>query len=105
MEIRGVFIEDTFAEAFGMRAARVVITGRTLRWAREAATKFTGFATSVIACKCEAAIERELTSDETPDGRPVASRLASWAEVEAMVSVMGDEGGGMFELAQEPAAR
>jgi formylmethanofuran--tetrahydromethanopterin N-formyltransferase len=64
-----VHIEDTFAEAFGMRAARVVITGRTLRWAREAAMKMTGFATSVIACKCEAAIERELGPDETPDGR------------------------------------
>jgi formylmethanofuran--tetrahydromethanopterin N-formyltransferase len=34
MEIRGVFIEDTFAEAFGMRAARLIITARTLRWAR-----------------------------------------------------------------------
>jgi formylmethanofuran--tetrahydromethanopterin N-formyltransferase len=70
VQIRGVFIEDTFAEAFGMRAARIVITGRTPRWAREAATKLTGFATSVIACKCEAAIERELGPDETPDGRP-----------------------------------
>ena len=29
MNIRGVFIEDTFAEAFTMRVARVVITGRT----------------------------------------------------------------------------
>jgi formylmethanofuran--tetrahydromethanopterin N-formyltransferase len=75
VEIRGVFIEDTFAEAFGMRAARVVITGRTLRWAREAAIKFTGFATSVIACKCEAAIEQELSADETPDGRPGVSAL------------------------------
>ena len=63
MEIRGVFIEDTFAEAFGMRAARLVITARTIKWAREAALKLTGFATSVIACKCEAAIERELTPD------------------------------------------
>jgi formylmethanofuran--tetrahydromethanopterin N-formyltransferase len=70
VEIRGVVIEDTFAEAFGMRAARVVITGDTLAWAREAAVKMTGFATSVIACKCEAAIERELPADETPDGRP-----------------------------------
>jgi formylmethanofuran--tetrahydromethanopterin N-formyltransferase len=70
MEIRGVFIEDTFAEAFGMRAARVVITAKTLRWAREAAVKLTGFATSVIACKVEAAIERELIPDETPDSRP-----------------------------------
>lgn len=70
MDIRGVFIEDTFAEAFGMRAARVIITGKSLKWAREAGTKLTGFATSVIACKCEAAIERELAAAETPDGRP-----------------------------------
>ena len=70
MEIRGVHIEDTFAEAFGMRAARVVVTGKTRKWARDAATKMTGFATSVIACKCEAAIERELEPDETPDARP-----------------------------------
>jgi len=27
MNIRGVLIEDTFAEAFTMRAARLVITG------------------------------------------------------------------------------
>jgi N-acyl-D-aspartate/D-glutamate deacylase len=45
------------------------------------------------------------TNHETTDGRPVASRLATWAEVEALVGVMGDIGGGMFELAQEPAAR
>jgi formylmethanofuran--tetrahydromethanopterin N-formyltransferase len=70
MQIRGVRIEDTFAEAFGMRASRVVITAKTPRWAREAALKMTGFATSVIGCKCEAAIERELPADDTPDGRP-----------------------------------
>jgi formylmethanofuran--tetrahydromethanopterin N-formyltransferase len=70
VDIRGVLIEDTFAEAFGMRAARVIITARTLRWAREAALKLTGFATSVIACKVEAAIERELTPADTPDARP-----------------------------------
>lgn len=75
MEIRGVHIEDTFAEAFGMRAARVIITGRTEKWALAAATKLTGFATSVIACKCEAAIERQLTPDETPDARPGVSVL------------------------------
>ena len=58
-----------------MRAARVVITARTMKWARAAALKLTGFATSVIACKCEAAIERELTPDETPDARPGVSAL------------------------------
>lgn len=75
MEVRGVAIEDTFAEAFGMRAARLVITAVSARWAREAALKLTGFATSVIGCKCEAAIERELSETDTPDGRPGISVL------------------------------
>jgi len=75
MKINGVPIEDTFAEAFTMRVARLVITGRNARWAREAAVKLTGFATSVIGCKCEAGIERELSESETPDGRPGISVL------------------------------
>jgi len=75
VKINGVAIEDTFAEAFTMRVARLLITGRTLGWAREAAVKLTGFATSVIGCKCEAGIERELRDDETPDGRPGVSVL------------------------------
>jgi len=75
MKIRGVFIEDTFAEAFTMRVARIVITGRSLRWVRAAALKLTGFATSVIGCKVEAGIERELVPGDTPDGRPGVSVL------------------------------
>jgi formylmethanofuran--tetrahydromethanopterin N-formyltransferase len=68
--INGVAIEDTFAEAFPMRATRVVVTAPEPVWARTAAVAMTGFATSVIACGCEAGIERELTPEETPDGRP-----------------------------------
>jgi len=75
MNINGVAIEDTFAEAFTMRVARIVITGRNAKWAREAALKLTGFATSVIGCKCEAGIERALPEGETPDGRPGVSVL------------------------------
>lgn len=75
MNLRGVLIEDTFAEAFDMRAARVVVTAVNARWALAAARALTGFATSIIACKCEAAIERELTPEETPDGRPGISAL------------------------------
>jgi formylmethanofuran--tetrahydromethanopterin N-formyltransferase len=82
--IRGVHIEDTFAEAFGMRAARVIVTGRTIKWAMAAATKLTGFATSVIACKCEAAIERQLTPDETPDARPGVAVLFFAMDSEGM---------------------
>ncbi|HYL20889.1 MAG TPA: formylmethanofuran--tetrahydromethanopterin N-formyltransferase [Gemmatimonadales bacterium] len=75
MNINGVAIEDTFAEAFTMRVARIVITGRSAKWAREAALKLTGFATSVIGCKCEAGIERAMGAAETPDGRPGLSVL------------------------------
>jgi formylmethanofuran--tetrahydromethanopterin N-formyltransferase len=75
MKIRGVVIEDTFAEAFTMRVARIIITGSSMRWVRAAALKLTGFATSVIGCKVEAGIERELAASATPDGRPGASVL------------------------------
>ena len=71
----GVKIVDTFAEAFGMRAARVVITARSPVWARTAAQSMTGFATSVIGCKVEAGIEADLPPQETPDGRPGVSVL------------------------------
>jgi len=70
MIVNGVAVDDTFAEAFGMRATRIVVTALETRWALHAAHTATGFATSVIACGCEAGIERELTCDETPDGRP-----------------------------------
>jgi formylmethanofuran--tetrahydromethanopterin N-formyltransferase len=71
----GVRIVDTFAEAFGMRAARVVITAQTSEWAQTAARSMTGFATSVIGCKVEAGIESEIAPEETPDGRPGISVL------------------------------
>ncbi len=75
MIINGVAIDDTFAEAFGMRATRILITALDLKWAYHAARAATGFATSVIGCGCEAGIERELSAGETPDGRPGVSVL------------------------------
>ena len=42
---------------------------------------------------------------QTSDDRPVASRLASWGEVDALVRVMGDMGGGIFEIAGEDVGR
>jgi formylmethanofuran--tetrahydromethanopterin N-formyltransferase len=66
----GVAMDDTFAEAFPMKATRLVITAHDIAWARHAAVSATGLATSVIACGCEAGIERELDAGETPDGRP-----------------------------------
>ena len=75
MKINGVFIDDTFAEAFPMKATRIIITAMSLKWARRAANALRGFASSVIACGCEADIERELSPSETPDGRPGVSLL------------------------------
>jgi formylmethanofuran--tetrahydromethanopterin N-formyltransferase len=75
MNINGVTIDDAFAEAFGMKATRILITAHNLEWAYHAANAATGFATSVIACGCEAGIERELGRAETPDGRPGLSVL------------------------------
>jgi formylmethanofuran--tetrahydromethanopterin N-formyltransferase len=68
-------VADSFAEAFPMRYARLLITAADPDWAQEAARSATGFATSVIGCKVEAAIERAVPASETPDGRPGAAVL------------------------------
>ncbi|CAG9269618.1 formylmethanofuran--tetrahydromethanopterin N-formyltransferase [Paraburkholderia unamae] len=70
LQINGTLIDATFAEAFPMKATRLVITARTAAWAMHAAHSLTGFATSVIGCGCEAGVERALAAEETPDGRP-----------------------------------
>jgi formylmethanofuran--tetrahydromethanopterin N-formyltransferase len=69
MNSNGVVIDDTFAEAFPMKATRLLITAHTIEWARHAAMAATGFATSVIGCGCEAGIECEVPAERTPDGR------------------------------------
>lgn len=75
MVIAGTFIEDTYAEAFALRAARLVITADDAGLARTAAAAMTGFAASIIGCGCEAGIEGPLPR-ETPDGRPGVRVLA-----------------------------
>ncbi|MDG1688074.1 MAG: formylmethanofuran--tetrahydromethanopterin N-formyltransferase [Gammaproteobacteria bacterium] len=75
MIINGVVIDETFAEAFPMKGTRLIITAHNAKWAMISAQAFSGFATSVIACGCEAGIERELDPSETPDGRHGVSIL------------------------------
>jgi formylmethanofuran--tetrahydromethanopterin N-formyltransferase len=75
LTIADIPIEDTFAEAFPMTAARLVVTAATAGWAETAARAVTGYAASVIGCDAEAGIERRLAAEETPDGRPGVSLL------------------------------
>jgi len=75
MQRNGVHIEDTFAEAFPMLGTRLIVTADTPVWVQAAVLSMTGFATSVIACGCEAAVERLLPPEETPDARPGAAVL------------------------------
>lgn len=46
MKRNGVRIDDSFAEAFPMRGTAILITAPNRRWAVQAATTMTGFATS-----------------------------------------------------------
>jgi formylmethanofuran--tetrahydromethanopterin N-formyltransferase len=75
MRLHEAEVVDTFAEAFPMWGARIVVTAETPGWAIQAGRSLTGFATSVIGCKCEAGIERVVDAAEAPDGRPGVSAL------------------------------
>jgi formylmethanofuran--tetrahydromethanopterin N-formyltransferase len=65
-----VEVQDTFAEMFPLWVGRVLITAQNEKWAQIAGSITTGFATSVIAASAEAAIERPVPADQTPDKRP-----------------------------------
>lgn len=89
----GIRIDDTFAEAFGMRATALVITAPTAAWARQAAVTMTGYGTSVIGCGAEAGIDREMPASETPDGRPgVRVLLFSTSTAELQKQLQGRVG-------------
>lgn len=69
MQINGVEIEDTFAEAFSMVATRLQVTAANKRWAEIVAKEAVGFTTSIIECGCEAGIENEISPEDSLDGR------------------------------------
>ena len=66
LKIKGVTMVGTFAEAFPMVATQVIITAPTLVQEIIAGRTMTGSATSVIACGCEASIERDLSPTRRP---------------------------------------
>ncbi len=71
MEFNGVEVEETFAEAFPMVAARLLVTAANEKWATIAGKTTTGFASSIIMSPAEAGVEGGVVLPEkTPDGRP-----------------------------------
>jgi formylmethanofuran--tetrahydromethanopterin N-formyltransferase len=81
-------IVETFAEAFRMRYVRLIVTAHDEHWLDAAAREFTGYASSVIACDAEAGIERALSGDETPDGRPGLAFLVFGFSTDALAKAV-----------------
>lgn len=76
LRIGHTIIEDTFAEAFGMKYTRLIVTAHDDYWLNAAVREFTGYSSSVIACDLEAGLDSFIPADQTPDGRPGAALLA-----------------------------
>ncbi len=58
MHIGSTFVEETFAEAFGMSYVRLIVTAADEHWLDAAVREVTGYSSSVIACDAETAVER-----------------------------------------------
>jgi len=88
LNIGPTFVEDTFAEAFGMSYVRMILTAADRYWLDAAVREFTGYSSSVIACDAETAVERHLDESETPDGRPGASLLVFGFSADALAKAV-----------------
>lgn len=76
MLIGSTQIAATFAEAFGLRFARLVVTAHDDHWLAAALAAACGYGTSVIGCDAEIGVEAMIPRAESPDGRPGAAVLA-----------------------------
>jgi formylmethanofuran--tetrahydromethanopterin N-formyltransferase len=88
MRIGPTLILDTFAEAFRMRFARLIVTAVDGYWLDCALREFCGYGSSVIGCDAEVGVERQLGPEETPDGRPGAAVLLFGFAVDALATAV-----------------
>lgn len=84
MQIGPTSIVDTFAEAFRMRFARLIVSAIDDYWLDAATRELCGYGSSVIQCDAEIAVERKLSPSESPDGRPAAAVLAFGFSTDAL---------------------
>jgi formylmethanofuran--tetrahydromethanopterin N-formyltransferase len=93
VKIGATLVEDTFAEAFGMRYTRLIITAHDEYWLDAAVRELTGYSASVISCDAETGVERMLSSDETPDGRPGVAVLIFGFSADALTKSVSNRVG------------
>jgi formylmethanofuran--tetrahydromethanopterin N-formyltransferase len=84
MFLGSTLILDTFAEAFRMRYARLIVTAADSHWLDAALREFCGYGSSVIGCDAEVGVERFVDGDESPDGRPAAAVMAFGFSTDAL---------------------
>ena len=83
-------IADTFAEAFGLRYARLVVTAHDAHWLEAGLAALCGYGTSVIGCDAEIGVERRLGPTESLDGRVGAAVLAFAFDAERLGAAVGN---------------
>lgn len=93
MQIGTTSIDDTFAEAFGMRYCRLIVTAADGFWLDAALREFCGYSASVIACDAEIGIERYLKHEESPDGRIGASVMVFGFSTDALAKAIPNRAG------------
>ena len=93
LNIGATLIENTFAEAFGMRYTRLIVTARDAYWLDAAVRELTGYSSSVISCDAETGVEQQLSADETPDGRPGVAVLVFGFSSEALTKSVSNRVG------------
>ena len=90
MLIGQTHILDTFAEAFRLRYARLLITAHDQHWLDAALRAACGYGTSVIGCDAEVGVERLVGQEQTPDGRPGAEIMAFGFAAESLAKAVGN---------------
>ncbi len=90
MLIGSTQIVDTFAEAFRLRYARLIVTAHDGHWLDAAVRAACGYGTSVIGCDAEVGLEMLLPPEATPDGRPGAAIMLFGFSEEAVGKATGN---------------
>jgi formylmethanofuran--tetrahydromethanopterin N-formyltransferase len=90
VHIGPTLVVDTFAEAFRLRFARLVVTAHDAHWLDAAIRAACGYGTSVIGCDAEVGVERRIAAEDTPDGRPGATLLLFAFSTEALAKAVAN---------------